>query len=311
MLHPTGANVLARQLAVGILAVAATLGCAGVFERTAALPVRHAVVLDQLVIHSDSRLAKQDRLFDDLRALRDTLKATLALQLSSEPIHVYLFENENRFKAFLNKFYPDFPDRRAFFVQNENSLAVYAHRGDRVAEDLRHEVTHGYLHASFPGIPLWLDEGLAEYFETPRGDSGLNRPHVALLNTLLARDGWRPNLSRLEHFTSASEMKQADYAESWAWVHTLLETIPQRRELMQSFLRTMRRDGPPEPLSVVVARSMSDPDQVVVDHLTQLAKRRARTEWRIVRRVPSARTVHVTPGARLDTASSSETPGLR
>ncbi|HVU86511.1 MAG TPA: DUF1570 domain-containing protein [Pirellulales bacterium] len=256
----------------GALLAAIAAGCASVIERSAALPVRHAVVLDQLVIHSDSRLAKQDRLFDELRALREALSATLALQLSKEPIHVYLFENEKRFKAFLAKHYPEFPDRRAFFVQQENSLAVYAHRGDRVAEDLRHEVTHGYLHASFPSLPLWLDEGLAEYFETPRGDAGLNRPHVTLLNTLMTRDGWRPNLTRLEQITSASDMKQADYAECWAWMHMLLETIPQRRELVQDFLRTIRRDGPPEPLSTVVARSMPHPDQVLVDHLTQLGK---------------------------------------
>ena len=66
-------------------------------------------MLDQLVIHSDFDLLKHDRLFDDLRALRQTLKAKLALQLSSEPIHVYLFENEKRFKSFLNKFNPYFP----------------------------------------------------------------------------------------------------------------------------------------------------------------------------------------------------------
>ncbi len=272
MVHRTGVNISTRIFAVGLIAAAAALGCASILERSAALPVRHAVVLDQLVIHSDSRLPKQDRLFDELRALRESLTATLALQLSREPIHVYLFENETRFKAFLAKHYPEFPDRRAFFVQNENSLAIYAHRGDRVAEDLRHEVTHGYLHASFPSLPLWLDEGLAEYFETPRGTAGLNRPHVQLLSTLMTRDGWRPNLSRLEQFTSASDMKQADYAESWAWMHMLLETIPQRREMVQNFLRSMRRDGPPEPLSAVVARSMEKPDDVLVEHLTQLAK---------------------------------------
>jgi len=254
--------------------VAAAVGCAsGVLERSAALPVRHAVVLDQLVIHSDTRMTKQDRLFDELRALRETIKSTLALQLSSEPIHVYLFENESRFKSYLHKIYPDFPDRRAFFVQQEHSLAVYAHRGDRVAEDLRHEVTHGYLHASFPSIPLWLDEGLAEYFETPRGDSGLNRPHLELLTTLMARDGWRPNLSRLEQFTNAADMKQADYAESWAWVHLMLESIPQRREMLQNFLRTMRRDGPPEPLSAYVASALPQPDALLIEHLNQLAKK--------------------------------------
>jgi hypothetical protein len=268
--HRAGATSLTRILAVGILASAGALGCAGMFERSAALPVRHAVVLDQLVVHSDFRLPKHDRLFDDLRALRETLKSTLALQPSNEPIHVYLFENESRFKTFLAKYYPDFPARRAFFIQHENSLAVYAHWGDRVAEDLRHEVAHGYLHASYPAIPLWLDEGLAEYFETPRGDAGLNRPHVALLSTLASRDGWQPNLPRLEQFASVSEMQQADYAESWAWVHLLLETIPPRRELLQNYLRNMRRDGSSEPLSAQVAQAVPQPNQVLREHLVAL-----------------------------------------
>ena len=78
-------------------------------------------------------------------------------------------------RSFFRDRYPDFPKRRAFFVETDTQLAVYAQWGDRVAEDLRHEVAHGYLHAIVPSIPLWLDEGLAEYFEVPRGQNGLNR----------------------------------------------------------------------------------------------------------------------------------------
>ena len=67
-----------------------------------------------------------------------------------------------------------------------------------MAEDLRHEVAHGYLHAVVPNLPLWLDEGLAEYFEVPRGLDGVNRPHV----DRACRRAWPttggPNLARLE-----------------------------------------------------------------------------------------------------------------
>jgi len=270
VVHHKGAQHLSRILVAGMFASAALLGCASVLERSAALPTRHAVVLDQLVIHSDFRLQKQDRILDDLRAVRESVKAKLAAQLPNDPIHVYLFENEKRFTGYLAKFFPDFPTRRAFFVERDSTLAVYAHWGDRVAEDLRHEVAHGYLHSAFPAIPLWLDEGLAEYFETPRGDSGLNRPHVTLLNSLAAQGAWQPNLTRLEAFDSVAHMEQVDYAESWAWVHLLLETIPARRELLQNYLRGLRRDGPPEPLSAQVARSMAQPDQVLREHLAAL-----------------------------------------
>ena len=43
---------------------------------------------------------------------------------------------------------------RAFFVESDTRLNIYAYWGDRVAEDLRHEVTHGYLHAMVPHSAL-------------------------------------------------------------------------------------------------------------------------------------------------------------
>ena len=62
--------------------------------------------------------------------------------------------------------------RRAFFVETDTQLSVYAQWGDRVAEDLRHEVTHGYLHAVVPNVPLWIDEGLAEFLRGSARSTG-------------------------------------------------------------------------------------------------------------------------------------------
>jgi hypothetical protein len=42
---------------------------------------------------------------------------------------------------------------------------VFAYRGEDFETDLRHECTHALLNAALPVVPLWLDEGLAEYFE--------------------------------------------------------------------------------------------------------------------------------------------------
>ena len=68
----------------------------------------------------------------------------------------------------MTRHFPGTPSRRAFFVESPTHLSVYAQWGDRVQEDLRHEVVHGYLHAVLRDIPLCLDEGIAEYFEVPR-----------------------------------------------------------------------------------------------------------------------------------------------
>ena len=75
---------------------------------------------------------------------------------SDEPVHLYLFENTARYDAFVAARFPNFPARRAFFVETDTTLSVYAAWQDRIAEDLRHETTHGYVHAVVPTVPLWF-----------------------------------------------------------------------------------------------------------------------------------------------------------
>jgi len=182
-------------------------------------PDGNILVRDQLVIHSDFPLAAHHRLFEELTSQRADLCRQLTLPCSDEPIHVYLFESPKRFQEFIKLYYPQFPERRAFFVETDTRLSVYAQWGDRMAEDLRHEVTHGYLHSVVPNVPLWLDEGIAKFYEVSRGGRGLNRPLLDRLVEQIERDRWQPNLRRLEQFPADYNMTQDDYAEAWAWVH--------------------------------------------------------------------------------------------
>ncbi len=238
------------------------------------LPTR-SLVRDQLVIYSDFTLPEKHRLLEELTAQRAGLGTKLALPVSDEPIHVYLFPTAEKFRAFLRSEYPQFPDRRAFFVESDTRLMVYAYWGDRVAEDLRHEVAHGYLHSVVPNLPLWLDEGLAEYFEVPRGNRGLNRAHLQELSSALAQQ-WRPDLRRLETLNNAADMTQLEYAESWAWMHFLLETSPEHQQLLQNYLQLLKRDAATaEPLSNQLRRLHLDYEKQLVDYLnwlTQTAK---------------------------------------
>lgn len=230
------------------------------------LPSRHHLVLDQLVIFSDSALPQHHRLLEELRTQRTLLSTKLSLPVSDEPIHVYLFPTAERLESYLHAHYPTLPDRRAFFVESDTRLTVYAYCGDRVAEDLRHEVAHGYLHAVVPGLPLWLDEGLAEYFEVPRGLSGLNRPHLDQL-TGLNEPAWIPNLERLEALSGTGQMTQADYAESWAWVHFLLESSPERQDLLRRYLHSLGKPQQREPLSHALRRMDPQYAQRLLEHL--------------------------------------------
>jgi hypothetical protein len=238
----------------------------------ARLPDAFTTPVGQLVFHSDFPLPADHRLVRELTLERDDIIKTLGLTPSNEPIDVYLFRDAERYQLFLKRKFPNVPSRRAFFLETDMRLAVYAHWNDRMAEDLRHEIAHGYMHASLPSIPLWLDEGLAEYFEVPRGQNGLNRPHVDLLSDMTVQEHWRPNLTRLEKLTEAGQMDQRDYAESWAWVYFFLNSPPERREVLTNYLVQLRTRGASEPLSVRLATLQIEPQRPMADYIAGLKK---------------------------------------
>ncbi|MFM8415698.1 MAG: hypothetical protein ACKOCX_13375 [Planctomycetota bacterium] len=218
------------------------------------LPNRTELVAGQLVIHADFPLAGQHRLVRELEEMRADVSQELGLPISDEPVHLYLFENPARYEAFVAARFPAFPARRAFFVETDTTLSVFAAWQDRVAEDLRHETTHGYVHAVVPAVPLWLDEGIAEYFELPRSAQGRHEPHLAHLSGRIIEGTWRPDMERLETLGSAGVMSQDHYAEAWCWAHWLLSTTPERRRLLQDYLADVRRDPATAPLSVRLRR---------------------------------------------------------
>lgn len=248
-------------------------GCAVLATHPLALPDQYTVVRGQLCVHSDFPLPANHRLLEELTVRQADLEQKLGLPGSDEPIHIYLFENGDQFHQFVRLRYPGFPRRRAFFVETDTYLRVYAQWGDHLAEDLRHEVTHGYLHSVIPDIPLWLDEGLAEYCEVPRSQQGLNRAHWEHLAERARESGWRPDLVRLEHLEPSQNLSQTDYAEAWAWVHFLLESGSERLRVLREYLAEIRQKGGAPPLSVRLARLDTDPTQALLAHLDRLAGR--------------------------------------
>lgn len=250
--------------------VVAAWGCQRAFRAPEPLPARYTLVRDQLILYSEFPLPARHRLLEALSALRGDVSDRLNLPTSDEPIHVYVFESAENFESFLKIHHPDLPKRRAFFLESDTRLAVYAFWGDRVGEDLQHEVAHGYLHSVVPHLPLWLDEGLAEYFEVPRGQNGLNLAHVRDLWRRLGERSWWPDLQRLEELRAIGEMTQLDYAEGWLWVHFLLETTPQRRELLQNYLHQLRQAGSAPPLAEVLRETHPRADHELVQHLSRL-----------------------------------------
>jgi hypothetical protein len=210
-------------------------------------------------------------LIENLVGMRYQITNVLDLPTSDEPIHVYMFENEKRFKSYLGKQLSYLPDRRAFFIKNDTRLTVFAFWGDRVAEDLRHEVTHGYLHSVIPAIPLWIDEGLAEYFEAPQDDLPVNQPHIRLLAQAYRSGSWRPDLARLENVSANANLTQMEYAEAWLWIHFLLNKDADTHKLICDTLSQLKDFGHAAQLTPQVEALIPNSKQALLGHLKALA----------------------------------------
>jgi hypothetical protein len=268
---------LPRLLASIIVAVG--LACAGGCNTASigqrlTLPDRYTVSGTQLLLHTEFPLPQHHRVMEDLLAVRADAIAQLGLPQSDEAIHVYLFETPARFTAYMRLHYPDLPPRRAFFVETDSRLLVFAQWSDRMGEDLRHEVMHGYLHSVFRNLPLWLDEGLAEYYEPPRSRPGRNAEHIDRLALHLKQGSFQPDLQRLEQLGPQRDLTQDQYAEAWAWTHWLLQTKDDYRELLRGYLADLRTQPQPRPLSERLAAAGIEPERELMAHVRAMTEAR-------------------------------------
>jgi len=236
---------------LGVLVALWGAGCSGTkYTHRIGLPQTHTLKAEQLQLYSDIKIEKEHPVIQDLQRLRLQMAETLDLPLGTKPVVVYLFSNELEYKQYLDTKFPGFPKRRAYFIETAGKdLSVYTWWGDQIGEDLRHEYTHGLLHASLTNVPLWLDEGLAEYFEVGGSIPGqINNEHAQLLASDVQRGAWRPDLARLEYLEEVKDMARADYREAWAWVHFMMHSSPDTRQVLLEYLQELRTNPNPGPL---------------------------------------------------------------
>ena len=173
--------------------------------------------------------------FENLARLRHDLRRALELRLPDIPVRLMLFHDRATMRAYLRRNLPMAPDRRALFVHNSQSSTILACEGPLLDEDLRHEFVHALLHNAIPAIPLWLDEGLAEYFEVKPAIRGRRQDYLGAIRAELST-GQPMSLSTLEQIQQAEQLQQSDYRHAWAWVHFMLHGCPPARDELVRFL---------------------------------------------------------------------------
>lgn len=214
----------------------------------------------------DFPLAPQRPLLDSIPALEQDLIDLLALPPSQERLYVHLFHNKSSYQGYLKLHFPDAPSRKALFIRDGGVGMVYVYAGDDFATDLRHECTHALLNAMLPVTPLWLDEGLAEYFEVAPDERVNGNPHAKYVKWN-AYFGQTPRLEDLEQLRDLSQMTRTRYRHAWAWVHFLLHGPPEAREELQAFLADIQALTPPGLLSQRLRQRLPDLDARFAEHV--------------------------------------------
>jgi len=204
--------------------LAVCLGCSTLAKRgPTLLPTAHQTKSGPFVVYSNAPIKTDDPAVEALDRLRADLAERLDPGVDSDPgpVEVYVLDDRAAFLHLLRFYFPELPPRRAFFLAQDDHRSVYTFHGPRLDEDLRHEAAHALLRGRFGEIPLWLDEGLAEYFEAGPDDLQDRDDRLARLAADV-KTGWRPDLRRLESLDQIHQMTPRDYRESWAWVDLLL-----------------------------------------------------------------------------------------
>jgi hypothetical protein len=225
--------------------------------------------VSQFVFYSDTPLKPNAPLFAELGQLRDQLFRDLQLPPSNTVVQVYLFDDQDRYERYMRYRYPELPKRRAFFVAHPGvpggprELLVFTFWGDHLRQDLRHELTHALVNSVLKDVPLWLDEGLAEYYELPPDRDGLNALHIDAFR----RGEVVPDLAVLERLDQVPQMGRAQYQEAWAWVHLMLRASPAGRQVLLTYLQQLRGPDPAGPLLPRLRAVYPEPNTALVHHL--------------------------------------------
>jgi hypothetical protein len=263
-------------LATGWWLLAILPGCATLGDQGQPLvPTKHQTRVGPYVVFTSMPIAPDAAAIRHLQSLERQLQTTLGLRIDpgDNPIEVYVLNDRKMFTHFLTFYYPELPPRRAFFLAQGSRRVVYTFLGDRLEEDLRHEATHALLNVAVGDIPLWLDEGLAEYFERPDDHGGVNVEHLSRLPSD-REGGWSPDLARLESLKDVRQMSPRDYREAWGWVHYLLNGSPEGKAVLLDYLAGARTRSDAAPLSKRLETAESDSAQRLLAHLERIRETR-------------------------------------
>ncbi len=164
---------------------------------------------------------------------------------------VYLFSDESSYLAFTKDVSGQSPKGSAGLYSPllKHLLIWNVPSRDDMMRTVRHEGFHQYLDRLMDRPPSWLNEGLAEYYETAEIVSGKRRMGMVREDHLRRL---RKKLVPLKDFlyqhpATFYATPSLHYPQAWAFVHFLRHTTRDRREQFESLFDALLEPGPWKP----------------------------------------------------------------
>ena len=218
------------------------------------------IVTPHFIVTGNAPTGELKRTLTELTRFRDTLALLFPTAQVTSPVPTYVvvvreFQDFQRFQP---------RDSRGKAMQNvgayfsrgadANVIVMPAARGDAGLQTIFHEYTHYFVSRNVrTAIPTWLNEGLAEFYSTFRGDYQGGKTLIGAVPAHLARTLGTNTFVPLRDIVSPRDLEAKwrwerqigmFYAESWALVHyvSIERTNPVPNPL-STYLATLTKSG--------------------------------------------------------------------
>lgn len=195
----------------------------------------------------------------NLERLRKTLAllTNVAAVNSPVPTSIFLFKNNKAFKPYTLPAHNRVPSLAGYFLSRPDGNYIAINAEERAAQIIYHEYIHFFVNNNLPEVPLWFNEGLAEYystFESNEDKTKIGLPvahHIAFLRQ-------HTTFSKLASLMSLDQLLEkgdilheeetkigAFYAQSWLLVHYLMQGQERRlRPRLSQYLMLLAQGYP-------------------------------------------------------------------
>ena len=191
---------------------------------------------------SGSQLRDVALRFEQFRDIATRLNLAPARQEAATPLTILVFRNGKSFEPFTPRNAGRVVESAGMFVEGPDSvyIAVRLDRGEASFRAVFHEYSHVLLRGVFADAPLWLNEGMAEFYSTLRitGDRSALIGYPVDAHATLLQQRSMP-LTQLFAATTNSPEYMGEtatrlllYAQSWAVIHHAFQSS-RNKEVLQ------------------------------------------------------------------------------